>query len=46
MKYTAKDVYRTGNQFYAASVALNEKLSETNDIGLYIAPIITNMINK
>ncbi|MED0688046.1 hypothetical protein [Anoxybacillus ayderensis] len=43
MKYSAKDIYRTGNQFFAASKTLNEKLSETNNVGLYIGPIITNL---
>jgi hypothetical protein len=42
MNYTAKDIYNTANNFLAAANVLNEKLSETNDIGTYIAPIITN----
>ncbi|ARU60706.1 hypothetical protein CBW65_06110 [Tumebacillus avium] len=42
MKYEAKDIYNTANSFLAASNALNQKLSETNDVGTYIAPIITN----
>lgn len=42
MNYSAKDVYRTATQYYAASIAINEKLSETNNVGIYIAPWITN----
>jgi hypothetical protein len=42
MSYTAKDIYNSANNFLAAANVLNEKLSETNDIGTYIAPIITN----
>lgn len=42
MNYTAKEIFITANNFLAASNALNEKLSATNDIGTYIAPIITN----
>ncbi|WP_342577665.1 hypothetical protein [Psychrobacillus sp. FSL K6-2843] len=42
MNYTAKSIYNTANSFLAASNALNEKLSYTNDIDTYIAPIITN----
>lgn len=42
MDYTAKDIYQSANNFLAASNALNEKLTLTNDIGTYIAPIITN----
>ncbi|GGI11526.1 hypothetical protein [Gottfriedia solisilvae] len=42
MNYNAKAVYDSANNFLVASNALNEKLSETNDIGTYIAPIIVN----
>jgi hypothetical protein len=42
MDYSAKDVYRTATQYYAASSAINEKLIATNNVGIYIAPWITN----
>ncbi|MHB8076672.1 hypothetical protein [Desulfosporosinus fructosivorans] len=43
MNYTAEAVYRTGNQFFAASTAISEKLSQTNDLQLYLASFVTNM---
>ncbi|MGY4796022.1 hypothetical protein ACVNNN_13550 [Lysinibacillus fusiformis] len=42
MNYNAKEIYNTAKSFLAASIALNKKLSETNDISTYIAPIVTN----
>jgi len=42
LNYSAEEIYNTANSFLAASNALNQKLSETNDVGTYIAPIITN----
>jgi len=41
MDYTAKDILDTANSFEAASQAVVEKLKQTNDIGMYIAPFIT-----
>lgn len=41
MNYTAKDIYTSANNFNVASLALNEKLSETDDVATYLAPIIT-----
>lgn len=41
MDYTAKDIYDSANNFQAASNVLSQKISETNDIGTYIAPFIT-----
>lgn len=42
MNYDVKSIFTQANNFLAASNALNEKLSETDDIGTYIGPIITN----
>lgn len=42
MNFSAKEIYDQANNFLAASNVLNEKLRETDDIGTYIAPIITN----
>jgi hypothetical protein len=41
MNYTAKDIYTTANNFLAASNVISQKLSETNDVGTYIAPFVT-----
>lgn len=41
MNYTEKDIYESANNFYLASLAVNEKLSKTDDIQVYIAPITT-----
>lgn len=42
MDYTSRDIFDTANNFAEATRALNEKLSTTNDVGTYIAPIMTN----
>jgi hypothetical protein len=43
MNYSAENVFRTGEQFFAATNAISEKLSQTNNVQLYLAPYITNM---
>lgn len=41
MDYTAKDIFRVANSFATASSVISERLSETGDVGTYIAPYIT-----
>lgn len=43
MNYSAKDVFKTGEQFYATSILINRKLFETGHEHLYVAPLNTNL---
>lgn len=41
MSYDPRDIFNTANSFDEATRALAEKLAKTNDVGTYMAPIIT-----
>ncbi|MBG9585560.1 hypothetical protein [Cytobacillus firmus] len=41
MDYSAKDIFKSANNFHVAAITLFEKLDETKDVGTYLAPNIT-----